>query len=162
MARGGGPGAEAPGPPGPPGAPAGPAEVSRRRRGASGLPAPGSPVPQRFDQRGHVTPVLGCQLVDAGDQEFPLLVAWMLLPGGGLVVVVQSGGLGGGGADGGDRHVEAFGERVDRGRARRPGQVPGRGEGVEGGPGQAAAAWRPRRRTSPARAAAAGSAAAAG
>src|SRR5215472_19255118 len=63
-----------------------------------------------------------------------------MLPCRGLVVIVQPGGLGGGGADGGDRHVESSGECVDRGRARRPDQVPGRGEGIDGGPGQSAAA----------------------
>jgi hypothetical protein len=87
-----------------------------------------------------VTPVLGRQLVDAGDQELPLPAARVLAPGRGLVVVVQPGGLGGGGADRGDRHVQACGERVDGGRPRRPAQVPCHGEGVDGGPGQPAAA----------------------
>src|SRR5580704_13245892 len=88
VARGGGPGAGAPGPPGLPGAP----DLACGGLGDGGAVLAvcrllGSPVPQRFDERGHVTPVLGRQLVDAGDQEFPFLVAWMLLPGGGLVVV---------------------------------------------------------------------------
>ena len=86
------------------------------------------PVPQGFHQRGHVPTVFGCQLVDAGDQEFPVRVARTLPFGRGLVVVVQPGGFGGGGADHGDRHVQALGQRVDRVRARRPGQVPGRGQ----------------------------------
>src|SRR5258705_8299577 len=51
--------------------------------------------------------VFGCQLVDTGDQQLPLLVSLVLLPGRALVVVVQPGGFGGGGADRGDRHVEA-------------------------------------------------------
>ena len=87
-----------------------------------------------------MTPVFGRQLVDAGDQEIPFLVASVFPLGRGLVVVVQPGGLGCGGADRGDRHVEAFGEPVERGRARRPGQVPCYGEGVDGGPGHLAAA----------------------
>ncbi|MFY9932481.1 MAG: hypothetical protein WAK82_31230 [Streptosporangiaceae bacterium] len=87
-----------------------------------------------------MAPVLGCQLVDAGDQELPLRVTRVFLAARVLVVVVQPGGLGGGGADCGDGHVEASGQRVDGGRARRPGQVPRRGEGVEGGVGQSAAA----------------------
>ena len=33
------------------------------------------PLPQRFDECGYVTPVLGCQLADAGDEELGLLVA---------------------------------------------------------------------------------------
>ena len=118
----------------------GPRRPARRGGGARAGRLWRSPVPQRFDQRGHVPPVLGCQLVDAGDQEFPVPVARVLRPGRGLVVVVQSGGLGRGGADRGDRHVQAPGERVDGGGARRPAQVPCGGEGVEGGPGQAAAA----------------------
>ena len=87
-----------------------------------------------------MAPLLGCQLVDAGDQELPLRVAGVFRSGGGLVVVVQPGGRGGGGADRGDRHVQALGQGVDGGRARRAGQVPGRGEGVDGGVRQAAAA----------------------
>ncbi len=47
-----------------------------------------------------MTAVLGRQLVDAGHQEIPLPVRWVLPAGRGLVVVVQPGGLGGGGADG--------------------------------------------------------------
>ena len=39
---------------------------------------------------------------------------------------------------GGDRHVEALGEGIDRGRAWRPGQVPRRREGVDGGTRQPA------------------------
>src|SRR2546430_17700591 len=56
------------------------------------------------------------------------------------VVVVPCDGLGGGGADRGDGYLQALGQRVDRGRARRPGQVPGRGEGKDGGPRQPATA----------------------
>jgi hypothetical protein len=35
----------------------------------------GSPVTERFDERGDVTAVVGRQLVDAGDQEVPVPVA---------------------------------------------------------------------------------------
>ena len=80
----------------------------------------GIPVTERFNERGDVTAVVGRQLVDAGDQELPLPVAGVLLPGGSLVVVVQSGGFRGGGADHRDRDIEAFGERVDGRRAWRP------------------------------------------
>ncbi len=100
----------------------------------------GSPVTERFDERGDVTAVVGRQLVDAGDQEVPFPVAGVLLPGRGFVVVVQSGGFRGGGADHRDRDVEPFGERVDRGRAWRPDQVPSGGERVDRGPGQPAPA----------------------
>ena len=100
----------------------------------------GIPVTERFDERGDVTAVVGRQLVDAGDQELSLLIARLPLPARGLVVVVQSCGLGGGGAYHGDGHVEPFGERVDGGRAWRPDQVPCGGEGVDRGPGKAAAA----------------------
>ena len=58
-------------------------------------------------------PVFGRQFIDAGNQEVPLLIARALPLSGDLVVVVQAGGLGGGGADGGDRHVQALGQRVD-------------------------------------------------
>src|SRR6202034_1809929 len=97
------------------------------------------PVPQRLDQCGYMSPVLGRELVDAGDQEVPFLVAWRLLPGRSAVVVVQSGGLGCGGTNRGDGHVEALGQCIDRGRAGRPGQVPRGREGVDGGAGQSAA-----------------------
>ena len=100
----------------------------------------GFPVTERFDERGDVPAVVGRQLVDAGDQEVPFPVAGALLPGRSLVVVVQPGGFRGGGADHRDRDIEAFGERVNGGRARRPDQVPRDGEGVHSGPGQAAAA----------------------
>jgi hypothetical protein len=100
----------------------------------------GIPVTERFDERGDVTAVVGRQLVDAGDQELSLLIARLPLPARGLVVVVQSCGLGGGGAYHGDGHVEPFGQRVDGGRAWRPDQVPCGGEGVDRGPGKAAAA----------------------
>jgi hypothetical protein len=55
-----------------------------------------SPVPQRFDERGYVPAVVGRQLIDTHDEEVPLPVIGVLLPGRGLVVVVQPGGLGGG------------------------------------------------------------------
>jgi hypothetical protein len=84
----------------------------------------GSPVPQRFDERGHMMAVAGRQLVDAGDKELPVVRA--VLPRMGLVVAVQPGGRSGRRADHGDRHVEPFGERADRGRARRPDQAPRR------------------------------------
>jgi hypothetical protein len=87
-----------------------------------------------------VTAVIRRQLVDAGDQELPLLIARLRLPAWGLVVVVQSCGLGGGGAHHGDGHVEPFGQRVDGGRAWRPDQVPCGSEGIDRGPGQPAAA----------------------
>src|SRR5437016_2706128 len=47
-------------------------------------------LPQRFDQRGHVTPVFGRQLVDAGDQELslPPPVTRVVPSGGDLVVIV--------------------------------------------------------------------------
>ena len=78
-------GRTAPGPRPPPASPSEPAEagvltVRRLRR---------SPAPQRLDERGHVTPVFGRQLVDAGDQEFPFLIARVLALGRDLVVVVQ-------------------------------------------------------------------------
>ena len=87
-----------------------------------------------------MTAVVGRQLVDAGDQELSLLIARFPLAARGLVVVVQSCGLSGSGAYHGDGHVEPFGERVDGGRAWRPDQVPCGGEGIDRGPGQAAAA----------------------
>ena len=59
----------------------------------------GIPVTERFDKRGDVTAVVGRQLVDAGDQEFPLAVTRLLLTRQSVVVVVQSRGLGGGGTD---------------------------------------------------------------
>ena len=43
----------------------------------------------------------------------------MLLPGLDIVVGMQPGGLRGGGADHGYWHVEALGQRIERGRARR-------------------------------------------
>jgi len=64
-------------------------------------------LPQRLDKRGYVPPVLGCQLVDAGDQEIPLLVA-RLVSGRCLVVVVQSRGLGRRGANHRNGHVESI------------------------------------------------------
>ena len=100
----------------------------------------GSPVTERFDERGDVTAIVGRQLVDAGDQELSLLIARLPLSGWGLVVVVQSSGLGGRGAHHGDGHVEPFGERVDGGRAWRPDQVPRGGECIDRGPGQSPAA----------------------
>ena len=77
-------GAPAPALPGGPG-------VSAASRGRADPSCPGSralmffrrrrsPLPQRFDQRSHVTPVLGRQLVDAGDQELPLRVAGVPRP----------------------------------------------------------------------------------
>ena len=98
-----------------------------------------SPLPQRFDQRGYVTAILGREFVDAGDQEFPLPVASGLLTCRGVIVVMQSRGLGGSGTDGGHGHVKSFGERVDCRRPRGPDKVPRRGEGVDGRPGQPAA-----------------------
>ena len=56
------------------------------------------PAPERLNERGHVATVLGRQLVDAGYQELPFLVARMLALGRDLVVVVQPGGFGCGGA----------------------------------------------------------------
>jgi hypothetical protein len=80
-----------------------------------------------------VTAVFGRQFIDAGDQEVALGIAGVLRPGLDVVVVMQPGGLRRGGADYGYWHVEAFGQRVERGRPRRPGQVPGRRERVDGG-----------------------------
>ncbi|HTU09082.1 MAG TPA: hypothetical protein VMG13_26285, partial [Trebonia sp.] len=87
-----------------------------------------------------MTAVIGRQLVDAGDEELPLPVVRVVLPGRGLVVIVQTGGLGRRHADHRDRYVEPFGERVDRGRTRRPDQVPRRRQRVHRRPGQPAAA----------------------
>jgi len=87
-----------------------------------------------------MTAVVGRQLVDAGDEELPLPVVLVVLPIRRLAVVVQSGGLAGRRTDYGDRHVETFGERVDRGRTRRPDQVPRRRQRVHRRPGQSAAA----------------------
>ena len=89
--------------------------------------------PQRINERGHVTSVFRRQFVDAGDQEVALGIARVLRPGLDAVVVMQPGGLRRGGADYGYRHVEALGQRIERGRARRPGQVPGRRERIDGG-----------------------------
>jgi len=100
----------------------------------------GSAVPERFDERRDVTAVIRRQLVDAGDQEVTFPVAGVPLPGRSLVVVMQSGGFRCGGADHRDWDIEPFGERVNRGRAWRPDQVPCGGEGVDRGAGQAAAA----------------------
>jgi hypothetical protein len=87
-----------------------------------------------------MTAIIGRQLIDAGDEQLPLWVVGVLAAARRLVVIVQPGGLGRRGADHGDRHVEPSGQRVDRRRAGRPGQVPGRGQGVDRGPGQPAAA----------------------
>jgi len=101
------------------------------RAGLAVGPLRPGPVPQRFDQCGHVTPVLRRQLVDAGDQEFSVRVARTLLPGCRLVVVVHSCRLRGGRAYRGDGHLKTFGERVDRRRPWRPDQVPCRRQGVD-------------------------------
>ena len=60
---------------------------------------------QRLHQGRDVPPVIGGQFVDAGDQEFALLIALGIEFRGGrfVVVVVQSSGRGGGGPDGGNR-----------------------------------------------------------
>src|SRR5207247_190738 len=86
-----------------------------------------------------MTPVFGRQLIDAGDQQYPFRVTRVLAPGRDLVVVVQSGGLGCGSADNRDRHLKAFGEPIEGGRAGRPGQVLCSREGVDGGAGEPAA-----------------------
>ena len=98
----------------------------RRLEGAAGsaaLPAGrrDGPAPEGLHQRRHVPSILGRELVDAGDQQLPLLIAGARAtrPLGGLVVVVHSGRLGGGGADRRDRHLEPLGEPVDRGGPRR-------------------------------------------
>ena len=117
----------------------GPAPRPAAQRDASGRSAPARPAAQRLDERGHVAPFLRGQLVDAGDQEFALRVAWLRRAGRDVVVVVQSGGLGGGGADRGDGQVEAAGQPIQRGWAGWPGQIPGHRQGVDGGPGQTAA-----------------------
>ena len=52
-------------------------------------PLPGRLLPERFDERGHVPPVLRGELVDAGDEEFPFAVTRMLRFGGDLVVVMS-------------------------------------------------------------------------
>src|SRR5258708_21953157 len=87
-------------------------------------------VPQRLHERGHVAAVLRRELIDAGDQQVTLLIASLPLPLWGLVVVVQPGGLRGGGANGGYRHVESLGERVNGGRAWWPDQGPGAGQAI--------------------------------
>lgn len=100
------------------------------------------PFPQRFDERGDMAPVLGGQLIDAGDQQFSISVAVrvgcaLTLPlGQWLVVVVQARGLSGGGPDGRDRHIQAFGKPVERGWARWPDEVARHRQGVDGGTGQ--------------------------
>src|ERR1700749_746760 len=96
---------------------------------------------QRLDERGHVPPVLGRQLVDAGDQEVPLLAARLARLGRPAGGVRQATGTGGGAA-------AARGSALGRGC--RPSPAAGR----RGGPR--------RRRTASAPGAAAGSGAAGG
>ena len=131
----------------PPDAP-GPVEVPRLADGA-GLP--GGDLGRALNA-GQVRHLITAKLLPPGiaategtpavppEARISFRVASVFPPGRGLVVVMQSGGLGCGGADRGDRHVETFGEPVERGRARRPGQVPCHGEGVDRGPRQLAAA----------------------
>ena len=159
-------GAPAPALPGGPG-------VSAASRGRADPSCPGSralaffrrrrsPLPQRFDQRSHVTPVLGRQLVDAGDQELPLRVAGVPRPAGPRRR--SSAARWTRRRRRGPRRPARQGPwRVRRwwpGAAAGPGSVWWRGCGRWSG--AVRRAGRPRRRTSPARAAAAGSAAGAG